>query len=674
MSHQELAIRSGDVHRTSWPATTTKPLPLYQGSGRSGACWNAWGLMNPSSPDHSADQATVWSHADHWHRGNHGMDAWLHVGRLLWAQQPPPPPAEYEQSLTLLDGRLTTRYRGASGRYQFCSYFDPGNPDLLAFEIEYDFASEFPSILFEPVVAQDSGFIGSVSGSAQTIEEGSGWRMIRLKVGTADSRVAIRIFDLEGASSFIAQPNGIQIKFSSRGRHLIVLGTVRAERESELKTTLTSLAPTRFANDAAGHWRKRWGAGWINVPDANAQALWARSHYYVLASYGADVRAPAPPMGWAGSGWPYGFPQDLAYISPALLRLGHVDIAQAWVEFYARTIPSMQDMTKRIYGAEGIMWAWEFPIGEQSRLFVDGVPNKYTYEIHNAAYPARMAYETALHLGDPAWFREFAWPVIRESARFYASTLRKAPDGLWDLRVTPSMGQDELDDDGGSNYLCSLYSARYALDAGVRAARQLCLDGDESGKWHLILSDGLAFSRLFDPKTRLYATREGIDASSFLGKQKHPIQLNPLYCAPSRGMDEALRTAARRRRDLCIGVGKQASQGWTLPAYMLAAAHADDGEGFLSDLHLIASDKIIDPDWLQIYESAPARGPYYITSHGFYLQALQDIFVSDFSGGVEFGIGCPREWSTATFGGLHTYDGNTWSKQQNGADRAIVRE
>jgi hypothetical protein len=562
---------------------------------------------------------------------------------------------------------------GQQGRYQFSSYFDPGNPDILAFEIEYDFKEAFPSLCFEPVLTQELGSIGSVSGTVRTIEEDRDWRFLCLQVGTADSRVALRLFTLEGTASFATDPRGIRIEFSSRGRHLLLLGTASASRESELKETMARLDPRGLAEQAAGHWRKRWGKGWINVPDLAAQKLWSRSHFYILSSYGADVRAPAPPMGWAGSAWPYGFPQDLSFIHPALLRLGHLDIAKSWIEFYARTIPSMQEMTRRIYGSAGTMWAWGYPIGETSRILVDGVPNKYQYEIHNAAYPARMAYETALHLGDPVWAREIAWPVVRESARFFASNLRRAQDGLWDLRVSPSMGQDEIDQDGGSNYLCSLFGARYALNAGERLARQTGLEDEETVRWRGILADGLAFSRLFNAKAGLYATREGIDVSSYLGKQKHPIQLNPLYCAPMEQIDEPTWSAVRRRREICVGVGKQASQGWTVHACCLAAAHAGDADGFLSDLHLAESDQNLDADWLQIYECAPAHKPYYITSHGLYLQAVQDVLVSDFSGKTEFGVGCPKEWDEIQFGGLQTYDQNTWSGHRTAQGWTIVR-
>jgi hypothetical protein len=675
MTAQEHAIAAGNVVRTTWPVSGAPLLPLYQGSGRSGACWNAWGLMGPVDDADPQALPCVWSHADYWHRGPFGLDAWLQVGRVEWAHLPPAAPRDYRQELDLPTGQLTTTVDGPEGRYVIRSWFDPARPDILALEITTDFPGAFPPLLFSPILEQDRGYSGPLRGEFTAGEDGPLGRALRLRTGTAEAIVLLRVHDFEGHSTLVSESRGVRLELSPRGRHLVLLGAASPAREAELRAELDAVEPAGLSLAAARNWKQRWGHGWISVPDGNAQALWARSHFYILSSYNADVRAPAPPTGWTGTKWPYGFPQDLSYIHPALLRLGHLDIARAWVEFYARTIPSMREATARIYGTKGTMWAWEYPIGESSRILPDGSPNLYQHEIHNAAYPARMAYETVLHVSDAAWARAFAWPVVQESARFFASALRRAPDGLWDLRVTPSMGQDELDLAAGEgNFLCSLFSARYALQAGVDLARRLGTEDDECARWGAILKDGLAFPRLLDAATGLYATREGIDAASHLGQQKHPIQLNPFFCVPLGAPDAPTREAVRRRRDLCIGVGQEAPQGWTPHALCLAAVHAGDAEGFRHDLLLAGSDRAVDAEWLQIYECAPEQGPYFVTSHGLYLQAMQDALVSDFTGEPVFGAACPAEWREVAFGGLCTRGGASWSGVRTETGWKIERE
>jgi hypothetical protein len=660
--NQETAISSGDIRRSSWPQAGDEPLFLYQGSGRAGACWGPWGLM-----DRDGDRPTGWMHADHWHRGHYGLDAWLFVARLTWANEAPPPPREYEQILTLRDGRLTTRAAGDWGRLAFSSYFDPGRPDVLAFEIDFDCENELPPLLVEPCLQQEKGYSGPLRGSARSLETSPAWNLLEIEIGSARTLVGVRIVSMEGEASCVADNSGLRLAFQGRrGRHLLLIGTAAAARKADLIDSLQGADARAWANEARENWKKRWGSAWIFLPDAAHQALWARSHFYLLCSYGADVRSPAPPLGWTGGAWPYSFPQDLSYIHPALLRLGHLDIAKAWIEFYHRTIPSMREATRRIYGAEGVMWAWEYPIGEQSRILADGSPNQYQFEIHNAAYPARMAWETARYLGDAVWAREVAWEVVRESARFFASSLRRADDGLWDLRVTPSMGQDELDLGTGQNYLCSLFSAEYSLKTGADFAALLGIENDEVARWRAILADGLAFPRLLHEKLGLYSTREGVDVAALLGQQKHPVQLNPLIFLPMGRLTPATLAAYRLRDELCTGVRDGRYQGWTLAAYWLANAHMGNGPGLLETLSRGVPVRNIDPDWIQIYESAPLHGAYFTTSHGLFLQAVQDVLVSDFWGPTEIAHGFPAEWKGAAFGGLRTADGGIWSGRNDG--------
>jgi acyl-coenzyme A synthetase/AMP-(fatty) acid ligase len=75
----------------------------------------------------------------------------------------------------------------------------------------------------------------------------------------------------------------------------------------------------------------------------------------------------------------------------------------------------------------------------------------------------------------------------------------------------------------------------------------------------------------------------------------------------------------------------------------------------------------VDPDWLQIFETSGSTGaPFYVTSHGLYLQALNDAFVSDYWGETEIGAACPAEWEGASFAGLRTADGKTLSGELSG--------
>lgn len=317
-----------------------------------------------------------------------------------------------------------------------------------------------------------------------------------------------------------------------------------------------------------------------------------------------------------------------------MLRLGYTDITRAHVEFYHSRLNDQLALTREIYGKPGVCWSWEFPIGQDARLFRPedgGAPNEFQYEIHNAAYPARMAVETAAALRDAEWTREVAWPIVYESARFLASGLTSERDGKYSLQVTPSMGQDEFGGPNGKNYLCALFATEYTLGRAVNLARELGVENEETKFWMDILQTGLAYRRLLLPEFGFYAANESIPFSP--QQQKHPVQLNPLWLLPLDLIDEPTRTAYRLRRMICsterdnqrhTGVPTGFYDGWTLFAFQLAAARSGDDAGLAHELSEMLPSRLVDPDYIAIYESSGFWQPYYTTSMGLYLQAVME--------------------------------------------------
>lgn len=675
----------GDVLRDRWPERMAEHTNLYLGSGRFGACFDAYGLMNNGSRGGPLESIakTVLMHADHWHRGAWGLDYWLPLGRLIWAGAPPGPPKKYQQELRLDHGYLLTELSWPTLSLTLVAYFHPARRDLLAVHFSYKGtnAAAMPDLLLAPETDIHTHYDQHLTATAETLElaEMPCWWLGRIKAGTADSVLGLRVLSASGRAHLKAGNEGIVVHFSGKqGRHLLLIGAAAYQRREELCAELKSVTDAQdLIDEAFAAWRKRWGEARVDIPVPEYQALWERSHYYALASYAPDVRSPAAPMGWSGSGWPFHFPQDVSYIHPALLRLGHLDIARAWVEFYRGCLENMQEYTQRIYHARGSMWAWEFPIGPRSELLKEGPPNWFQFEIHNAAYPARMARETAQHLRDPQWALAQAWPIMRETARFYGSILKRENDGTWGIHLKPSMGQDEMGGQDAKNYLCALFSARYALQEALAMAEELEQADPELGHWRGILRDGLAFGRLLDTAQGIYATCEGLPGAQQAGKQKHPVQLNPLTFLPlwrdlpDRAAPDRLEAPTRKayalRDDLCAGVRDRFYHGWTLAAYWLAASHMRDAKGLARELSQTLPARYVDPACIQIYETSGSTGaPFYVTSHGLYLQALNDALLSDYWGQTEIGAACPPEWEGASFTALRTSDGETLSGELSG--------
>lgn len=663
------AVSVGDIHRGAWPASQSGHVNLYMGSGSAGACFDSWGLMHNAPPGekHESISDTVLSHADHWHRGKWGLDYWMPVCRLMWAGKEPAAPASATQTQRLYDGDLTTTLNWPGLRWQTRSYFHPYRRDLLAVEIDYDADGPTtpPPLLLKPQTRAITSYGDEVTGRGTTLQlTASSWTS-RVRMGSADSTVVLRTLSEEGSIELTNDGDGVRIAFKGpRGKHLLLIGIAGTSRADALSADVNAVTNrSAYAAEAKSAWRRRWGDAYIVVPDRNVQAMWARSLYYVLASYAPEVRAPAAPMGWAGNSWNFHFPQDVSYIHPALLRLGHIDIAKAIVEFYRQHIDNTLKTTRRLYGVDGAMWAWEHPIGPDAHILPDGTPNHFQFEIHNGAYPARMARETSLYLNDAKWTREIAWPIVRESARFYGTVATKEANGKHSIHVIPSMGQDEMGGEDAKNYLDALYSAEYTLKTAVAMADELGLSDPAIGTWREIVKGGMAFDRLRDPRTGLLATCEGLAGAKQMGKAKHPVQLNPLIFLPPLGaVQEEVHRAYRQRQALCAGVPENHYHGWTLAAFWLAASREGDGEGLAHELSQSIKGQYVDRDWIQIYEtSAATHAPFYVTSHGLYLQALNDAAFSDYLGEPRTFAAWPASWKSGSFTNLRTIRGQAVS-------------
>lgn len=624
-------VQRANIIRTGWPKEPDKTLALYLGSGRFGGCFHFDGLMETKAPPgFRRTGQTMLFHADHWHHGQHGIDHHVPLGRLHWDREVGEPET-YRQELDLYSGVLTTAWARGRMAYTLRTTFSPDARDWLLVDLE--FKGDVPAMVFTPTVRHLTNYQDDVRLAPGTrfARTSDGLWSARIRQGTADSVFACRVLQGEDRSLDIIGGTRLRLRPTGKsGRIVFLLATSAWKRATELRLDLSAApaSPDSITTNFAQAWAARWGIGTLDIAEPSVHALCARSIYHLLSSYAPDSRCPAPPMGWTGNAWGYHFPQDLSYIHPTLLRLGHHDIARAIVEFYHGRIPQMREMTRRIYRSAGVLWAWEFPIGPESRQLEDGAPNAFQFEIHNAAYPARMASETSDALGDAVWARDVAWPILLESARFYAANLR-LEGKTWSLQVKPSMGQDEFGGKNAKNYLCALFSAEFTITTALAFARRWKLPLPERAAWAGILRAGLAYERLYKPNLGVYAT--SAKPGYQLGRQKHPVQINPLWILPMGRVDEPTRRAYALRHRLCenrrngfnhAGAAGSFYNGWTLAAYWLAAANSGDSGGLEHDWKQVLVSQYADPDFIQIYESSGFWCPYYTTSMGLFLQAV----------------------------------------------------
>lgn len=650
----EKAIPRGDILRTSYEENA---LPLYMGSGNMGACFNAYGLMNATD----GPCKTVIMHSDIWYHGIYDMDFWAPVARVCFKELPKVPQT-YRQHLSLYDGILKSDAGWDGASLTVRTAMNPAKKDILVLEVAYENAAFFPTIEILIDKERTNCYGETVEASFKADASTKDLHALHITCGSSSSVLLAKVSgdaalspSLGGLALSLTKPEGKFTLFVALGaekrKEAITLSLQQAEEEADYFATVRE------------SWHKRWGTSFLDMEDDFSQKMWARSMFYMLSTFSEEAHAPAPPCGWTGNGWQFGFPQDIMFLHGALLRFGHFDLAKSIVEYYRAHLDGVYAFTKRIFGKEGTMYPWEFPMGDAEKHMASGAPDQYQFQIHNAASPAKMAADTALFLKDDQWTRENLYPILEGSARFYLDCLKKGSDGLWEIHVTPSMGQDEFGGVNQKNYFCALTSAKSVLTMCVRWLREEPAYRELVTACKNVLSDGLAFPRLLTPEG-LYRTCETVDGSSAIGKEKHPTQLSQTAMFTDLyPQDETLRRQYENRYAFCQKyLDERTAFGWTVQFYCLASARLGEKEEFLKDLSLYHGCDLLDPEEIQIYESSRYLNyAYFMTAQGMMAQCFADAVVNDFYGETTIGKGIPESFGTVRYRDIHSRDGKAYS-------------
>ena len=600
-------IRKGNIERTG----VNQDLALYMGSGDFGGCFDSLGLQSRAFRSGKKGD-TVLMHADVYHRGAFGLDYHIPIGRITYQDLVPEDALEAKQHQNIWDGILQTDVTLRNGD-AFCvtAAFHPYARDLLGIRFEKKAGGVLPKILYRTDSVLHIHYQQTIYAKLELMKAQKDQLIMNFSAGNAKGLIEIQACGASGAFE-----DGAAVLTPDEGQNCVELLICAHGEQTRIGAFKEFADLSQYFQSAKEGWHKRWGN---QIPDLDGKvwnALFLRGVYHMLCSWSPSDNTICPPNGWSGNGWPFEFPQDAAFIHPVFLKLGMYDIAKAKVEFYYRYMDEMHEYTKRIYGTQGIMWAWIFPIGPNSRILPDGAPNMFHYEIHNSVYPAKMAYDTALAIQDSEWARKIAWPIIRESARFYASVLNKE-DGKWGIQVTPSMGQDEFGGANAKNYLCALYSARYTLTIAADMKEKFSLEecDAECARWKNILNDGLAFNRLENSQFGVYQTCE---APNFqLGNMKHPIELLPYTTLAWKEKNQWEINAYQKRYQLCADGERNIFHGWTLAWILLSEGLEGDEEAFTQTIQRMPDAAYTDDQFIQIYETSKTyHSAYYVTSEG----------------------------------------------------------
>ena len=650
-------VQRGNIHTTH----CRKDLRgRYLGNGRFGTVLSGFGLnaQPRRQNENPLEGRSLFSHMSHWGRfrfvsdatgGETAADYILPLIRVYWEEEPERV-RQYDQYQDFHKGTVRTEFTDEFGQHvQVTGWTDMEKKDISCFEvflsggervIRVDAVTEFIpyAFLYKKKTAQ----------SVQVEPVEGGWKLIVWCRDTVNQRRSeVFLYTNAAVESF---SEGLRITAKAGQTNILISYGSPAQKDK----TAISLIRTEKC------WQQLWErTGWLSFPDDRVQQMWVRSMAYLLASYADFDYGIQPTSGLSGNMFPFHFVQDMAYIAPALMMLGHVEIVRRWLEKFAGDIPDMRAYAKHLWPeAEGIYPPWELPYGSIQGYHSPCVPVIYCYEPHNVGYLCRMAAETAEYLNDPDWTQRIAAPLIRECAAFYRAFANKGSDGYWHLKWYPCVGQDEAGGRNKSDYLCSLYSAKYCFTA-------MCRFGlDETGEYSGILEDGLCFESLLSPRGTLHTTRGADD----YGRQKHPVQLDGVTYMPTE--QEAFppeRLAYSLRHDITEGAKIPHYEGWTLGQFLLAGTNLGDVSGWKQDWDQMRPADYTDPDWVQIYEtSGQTEKSFYMATHGLVLQSLIRNYVNDYWNRIDVAA-CPVFADGVAFGNIRSRLGAVVSgKVENG--------
>ncbi|NLP11952.1 hypothetical protein GX408_16245 [bacterium] len=610
------AVRSADIMRTVSPETAV--VPFYQGNGRFGSLYGPLGLhLNPNKPEGFRFGVAQYFHLKHFARAKFGMDYLLPLVCLFWEDEAEKI-TDSHQHQSFYDGTITTCFTAGETTITVMTWFDPIEKDLCGIKITVD--GKAPRVILQPLEKLHVHYRQELEQSSSIRYDSGLWK--------------IHLSCLNATSTLYLQTNA-QAK-ATEGRIYLVLrkgeNRLLLSVNSEPKATLDeSLSRT------IDWWHEKWQSlACLSLPDSNAQNMWVRTMAYLLYSHNEDKIGIAPPMGLTGQGWPFVFPGDLAFLPPVLLATGNLSIVKSWAEYLAERLEGMKQVSKRLYGVDGLGCPATIPYAGFAGYYEPTPPTKNHYSINISGLLARMMDETAAFVNDVQWKKTYAEPVIRETALFYRAISKREADGFWHLHVEPSTGLDENGAFNQKDYLCALFSAQYCFQKAVDYGL------DQDGFYRQVLSDGLAFPTLL-PERGYYYTNQAARHEN-AGAQKHPVQLNPLALLPLYPHRTAPETVAYERRyHITINAEQPHFAGWTLAEFLLSGTRIGDRGEWKKDWDNLIRSDLVDPDWIQVYESSGNNRIYYLTTMAMIAQSLVNNLVDDWYGGLE--IGRCNPWS-----------------------------
>lgn len=247
-------------------------------------------------------------------------------------------------------------------------------------------------------------------------------------------------------------------------------------------------------------WEELWKSD-INIEgDAQSQQD-VHSMLYHLYSFVREGTALSPsPMGLSGLGYNgHVFWDTELWMFPALLVM-HPELAKSMTEYrFQRLEAAKRNAFSK--GFSGAMYPWESAATgvEETPVWALSGP----FEHHITACVAIAAWNYYCVTQDKTWLREKGWPVLSETAKFWASRVERNGPGHYDIKNV--VAADEWAENVDNNAFTNA-AAKTNLNFAIKAAKILGMTPDPD--WALV-AENIPILKMDDNVTREHATYKG---------------------------------------------------------------------------------------------------------------------------------------------------------------------
>ena len=382
-------------------------------------------------------------------------------------------------------------------------------------------------------------------------------------------------------------------------------------------------------------WQELWKSDIIIEGDAQSQQD-VRSMIYHLYSFVREGSSNSPsPMGLSGLGYNgHVFWDTELWMFPAILQL-HPAIAKGMVEYrFERLEAAKRNAFGK--GYKGAMYPWESAETgvEETPVWALSGP----FEHHITACVGIAAWNYYAVTQDKNWLREKGWPILKNTADFWASRVERNGPGKYDIKNV--VAADEWAENVDNNAFTNA-AAKANLKFATEAAKII---GEKADADWMIVANNIPILKMENGVTNEHATYKGE------GIKQADVNL---LAYPLKEVTDPKQV----KKDLDYYAARVPNEGtpaMTQAIFALLYARLGDQEKayhFFKDAYV----PNFLPPFNVIAETKGGTNPYFATGAGGILQAVMNGF-----GGLEItptGItqiksSMPKKWKSLTMKGI----------------------